>query len=191
MLILLLGESKGVMYMKLGVWGVTFRSKQSLHWRVTLMGLKWEETRQSVSDRIHYVIRDLWMDQLLQSVGMPLIDSANADVTCHGSHTSLSLPIWSVCNAAASLARFVLYHVADSEPFRCSVSADNTSARRQRLWTPGVYFIWGLMWDFHWDCSHRRKKKMLFKPWQFTCILITGDILYMRNEPRSHAVYYV
>lgn len=59
--------------------------------RAFLMELKWKGKRQSVSERIHYVIRDLGMDQLLLSVGMPVIDSAHADVSRHSSHTSLSL----------------------------------------------------------------------------------------------------
>lgn len=45
--------------------------------------------RQSVPVGIHYVMHDLWMDQLLRSVGMPLIDSTDADVTQHSSHASL------------------------------------------------------------------------------------------------------
>lgn len=45
------------------------------------------------TESIHYVVCDLWMDQLLESVGMPVIDSAHADVTHHSSHTSFSLPL--------------------------------------------------------------------------------------------------
>lgn len=84
---------------KVHVKYVDVRCKLFLPLRAFLIELKWKEKQQSVSERIHYVIRDLGMDQLLQSVGMPVIDSAHADVTRHSSHTSLS--IWSVCNAAA------------------------------------------------------------------------------------------
>lgn len=67
------------------------------------------------------------MDQLLQSGGMPVIDSTHADVA--SADTSLS--IWSVCNAAAMRESGTLCCIM--LPFRCTVSADNMSAQLQRL----------------------------------------------------------
>lgn len=59
------------------------------------------------------------MDQLLESVRMPVIDSAHADVTHHSSHTSLSrYDQYVVLQPWGSLAHFMLYHVADSELFK-------------------------------------------------------------------------
>lgn len=81
-----------------------------------------ESKWRSVSVRIHYGIRDLWMDQLLESVGMLVIDRADADVTCHSSR-ALSLALsrydqYVMLRPWGSLAHFMLYHVAESKLFR-------------------------------------------------------------------------
>lgn len=82
--------------------------------------------RRSVSEWTHYVIRDLWMDQLLESVGMLVIDRAGADVTCHSLQALflfLSLAWYDQYVTLwpwGSLAHFMLDHVAESKLFRCS-----------------------------------------------------------------------